>query len=282
MLRRWRESTVELLARYRRTIGIGCTVAIVVAAVMPAQAQQMMVPTAPPHDRVRISGFLFRAKTTGVLDLESFQGIPGLEDGIGISSTLGLDEASNGFTFEANVAAARRHRLIFVYTGIEHTGERSVTIPLPGPDLIIDAESRLKLREFHGFYNFVFAANSSVEAGLLGGIGYFDVEAALTSNLGNPSGTIDQAFPSFGANLLLGPSSRARGYVEMTGFPSVSVDNLSGYQLDFIARAEVFITREIAGVVGYRNYRINIDDEETGVGVDVRWHGFNFGVMIRY
>ena len=282
MLRSWRTRTTDLLARNRRLIGILGTVAIVFAAVTPVQAQQMTMPRAAPHDRVRLSGFLWRGNVSGVLNLESLQNIPGFEDGVGISSTLGLDKASNGFLLEANFAVARRHRFIVVYSGIEHKGERSIEIPLPGPDLIIGADTTLKLREFHVFYNFVLASNSSVETGVLGGMGYFDVKAALTSNYGAGAGRLDQAFPSFGVNLLIKPQARARGYIEMTGFPRVEVDDLSGYQFELVARAEIFITRELAGVVGYRRYRLNVDDELTGIGVDVTWHGLMFGVEIRY
>jgi len=282
MLRNWRKCTTDLWARNRQLIGILGTAAVVLAVVTPVQAQQMMVPAAPPHDRVRVSGFLWRGNVTGVLNLESLQNIPGFANGVGVSSTLGLDKKSNGFVLEANFAAARRHRFIVVYSGIEHKGEQSIEIPLPGADLIIGADTVVKLREFHAFYNFVYASNSQVEAGVLGGMGYFDIKAAVTSNFGAGAGVLDQAFPSIGANLLIAPQARARGYIEMTGFPRVTVDDLSGYQMELVARAEVFITRELAGVVGYRRYRLNVDDELTGVGVDVTWHGLLFGVEIRY
>ena len=74
MLRCWRRVTTDLWRRNRRLVGVLGTLAIIVAAVTPVEAQQMMVPTAPPHDRVRLTGFLWRSKVSGVLNLESLQG----------------------------------------------------------------------------------------------------------------------------------------------------------------------------------------------------------------
>lgn len=272
----------NLLARHRRSIGLAASFFVVLAAAPPAQAQQMIVPTGSQYDRVRVSGFLWRSKVSGVLDLEALDGIPGLGGGIGISSTLGLDEASNGWLFEGNFAAARRHRFIFAFSRVQHQGDRIITIPGPGGGFVIGAQSTLTMREFHGFYNFLFVARPEVEFGVLGGVDYFVTEATVASNLGDAAEELSAPFPVFGGNLMVNPQGRVRGYVELSGFPRVTVDDLSGYQFDFTARAEFFIVRSVAAVLGYRRYRINVDNQDLGVAVDVRWEGLTFGGLVRF
>ena len=274
----------NLTIRYRRSIGIAASFFVVLAAATSVQAQQMIVPTGPQYDRVRVSGFLWRSKVSGVLDLEALEGIPGFEDGIGVSSTLGLDEASNGWLFEGNFAAAPRHRFIFAFSRVQHQAEQIITIPIPGPggDLVIGAQSTLTMREFHGFYNFLVVAKPEVEFGLLGGVDHFDTEASVDSNLGDAAEQISQAFPAFGGNLMVNAQGRVRGYLELTGFPRVKIEDLSGYQFDFTARAEFFIVQSVAAIVGYRRYRLNVDDEASGVGVDVTWNGLTFGGQVRF
>ena len=74
------------------------------------------------------------------------------------------------------------------------------------------------------------------------------------SSFGDAAGRLDQAIPVFGTNLLVNPKGPARGYFELTGFPRVDVDDLSGWQLDFQARFEFFfgqISAGDSGLVGY-------------------------------
>ena len=68
----------------------------------------------------------------------------------------------------------------------------------------------------------------------------------------------------------------------MSGFPRVTIDDLSGWQLDFLARAEFFVARSFGLIVGYRRYRLFFEEEVDNVGFDLTWDGFIFGGQVRY
>ena len=73
------------------------------AVTLPAQAQQFFVPSAPEHDRVRVSGFFWRAKPSGRVDFTALAEVPGFEDGIDFAD-IGLTEPATGWIVEGNVA----------------------------------------------------------------------------------------------------------------------------------------------------------------------------------
>lgn len=254
------------------------------ATATPALAQQMLIGNQPQYDRVRASGFFWRAKPSGTLDFLELSEVPGFEQGIDVTDGLGFDSSQNGWILEGNVAAGRRHHFIFVLSRLDATGERRLDFPGlgPVPALSIDIDTALNLREFHAFYNFLFAASPQVEFGVLGGLGWFDTEASiLASGLGAATASLDQAFPSFGANLLINPKGPVRGYVEGSGFPRVEVNDLSGWQFDFLARLEVFPVRNFGLIIGYRRYRL-VFDEGDDINLDLIWDGFTFGAQARF
>ena len=87
---------------------------------------------------------------------------------------------------------------------------------------------------------------------------------------------------ALGSNLLLNPLGRFRGYVELTGFPKITVNDFSGWQMSFIVRAEAFITQNIGIYAGYRTYELDFEDESVGVAVDLLWNGFVVGGAVRF
>ena len=251
---------------------------------MPAAAQQLMVNPQSQYDRVRVSGFLWRAKPSGTLNVSELADVPGFERGISIGDALGFDSSENGWIFEGNFAAARRHRFIFEYSKLGALGEQSIGFPGVGPipPVSIDTATTIDLSEFHAFYNFLLVATPQMEFGVLGGFGYFKTDAAIVSTLGDGNASFDTAFPSFGGNVLIVPKGPVRGYIEMSGFPRVSVDDYSGWQFEFLARAEVFAVKNFGVMVGYRRYRLVLDDEIVDAGLDITWSGFTFGAQVRY
>ena len=273
----------------RRCSVAGALIGAILGAAAPALAQtgqRFVVGTGQQHDKVRASGFIWRGNVGGTLDLRELDGVPGLEDGIDVEQTLGLTEANMGWMFEVNAAAGRRHRFIFVISRLEHEGEQNIAIPLsrlgPLADIIIAATSTMSLREVHGFYNFLFVATPQVEVGVLGGIGYFDAEATVDTIIGDAAGKLDTPFPTFGGNLLVNPKGPVRGYFELTGFPRVTVNEISGYQMDLNLRGEFFIARNVGALVGYRRYQLVFDEGTDGTNIDLTWDGFVFGGQVRF
>lgn len=257
---------------------------VVWAAALPAEAQQIRIPMPAQYDKVRISGFFWRGKPSGTLHLRGLESVPGFADGISIRDTLGFDESETGWIVEGNFAAGRRHRFIFEFSRLEASGEQMVDFPGfgPLPSFLLATRSDINLREFHGFYNFLFVARPQVEFGVLGGIGWFEAEATILSNIGSAVAKLDQAFPSFGTNILFNPKGPVRGYVKLSGFPRITIDDLSGWQFDFLARAEFFVVRSFGLIVGYRRYRLVFDEEVDDVGLDMTWDGFIFGGQVRF
>jgi len=274
-----------MVATTRVRVGGAALLTLVVwAATVPAEAQQLLIPTPTQYDKVRISGFFWRGKPSGTLRLRGLENVPGLEDGISIGDTLGFDKPEIGWIVEGNFAVGRRHRFIFEFSRLEASGEQVVSFPGFGllPSFLLATQSDINLREFHGFYNFLLVARPQVEVGVLGGIGWFDTEATTLSNVGSAAVTLDQAFPSFGANILVNPKGPVRGYFELSGFPRVTIDELSGWQVDFVARVEVFVVEGFGLVVGYRRYRLALDEDVDEVGLDLTWEGFIVGGQARF
>ena len=258
---------------------------LVIVAAFPAEAQQILARPPSQNDKVRLSGFVWRGKGTGLINFEALATVPGLEGGIDIVDTLGLTEAENGWILEGNFAAGRRHRFIFEYSRQENSGEAAISLTGIGSgllDLVVAAQTTIGLREMHGYYNFLFVARPQVEFGIIGGIGYFDVRAKVTSPLAVVTGQLDQAFPTLGMNVLVNPQGPVRAYVELTGFPRIKVEELSGSQLDLVTRLEVFVGRNFGFLIGYRRYRLVFDHDVQSIGLETMWDGFTFGGQLRF
>lgn len=277
-----------MTARGRWIAGAAFLLATLSAAA-PAMAQtgqRFVVGTGSVHDKVRASGFVWRGNIGGTLDLEELDGIPGLEDGIDVRQTLELTEASSGWILEAKVAVAGRHRFIFAISRIDHEAESAIAIPLsqlgPLADIIVNARNKISIREVHGFYNFLFVARSRVEAGVLGGIGYFEADAEVSAISGIGSGGLAAPFPAFGGNLVVNPKGPVRAYFELTGFPRVTVSDISGWQMDLNLQGEIFLARNVGALVGYRRYRLVFDEAGEAINIDLTWDGFIFGGQVRF
>ena len=204
-------------------------------------------------------GFLWRAKPNGTFDIEGIVGAPGVGSGLDVSETLGFSDPSNGWIFEGNIAPARKHRFIFEFSKTTNTAERTIDLlglGVPIEELTLEVATEISLREFHLYYNYLFVASPQVEFGLVGGLGFFNTRAEITTNLGPVGGRLRQPFPTFGTILLANPRGPVRGYFELTGFPKVTVDDLSGWQLDLHARIEVIIFDTVGVMLGYRSYRL--------------------------
>ena len=55
------------------------------------------------------------------------------------------------------------------------------------------------------------------------------------------------------------PKGPVRGYLELSGFPRVTIEEFTGWQLDLVARAEVFVIPNLGFLIGYRRYRLVLD-----------------------
>ena len=269
-------------ARVALVMALFVAVTLVAAA---AEAQQILAQRPQQHDKVRLSGFLWRAKPNGVINFQALSEIPNLQGGVDFVDTLGLTDSDNGWIFEANVAAGRRHRFLLEYSRLENSGEAAINltgIGIPLLDLIVAAQTALDFRELHAYYNFLFVASPQVEFGTLLGVGYFDVAASVTSVPATVAVRVDQAFPTFGANILINPKGPVRGYFEITGFPRITIEDLSGWQMDLVARLEVFVVRSFGVMIGYRRYRLGFDHASANIGFDTKWDGFTFGGQLRF
>ncbi len=260
----------------RDIVGLVLFFAAVFAAVPVVEAQQLTVPAPPQYDRIRVSGFLWRAGVSGIFGVRDTN-VPGLGQGIDVRDLFGLTDSSNGWIVEAQ-GGAQRHRVIFAVSRIENTAQQDLALG----GLTFGTDTTMRLTEIHAFYNFLMVAQPTAEIGVLGGIGRFEALAALDSSLGSALGELDTAFPAIGGNVMVNPKGPFRGYFEITGFPRVSVNDFSGSLVDIVARLEIFPHRSYGVIVGYRRYKLRLDDDLDGVGIDLVWDGFTFGGQARF
>lgn len=260
----------------RGIVGFVLFFAAVFAAVPVVEAQQFTVPAPPQYDRIRVSGFLWRAGVSGVFGVRD-SNVPGLGQGVDVRDLFGLTGSSNGWIVEAQ-GGARRHRVIFVVSRIENAAQQDLALG----GLNLSTDTTMRLTEIHALYNFLVVAQPTAEVGVLGGVGRFEALAALNSSFGNVIGELDTPFAIIGGNVLVNPKGPFRGYFEVTGFPRVTVDEFSGWQMDLVARLEIFPHRNYGVVVGYRRYKLRLDDDLQGVGINLVWDGFTVGGQVRF
>jgi len=269
--------------RGRRVMVAAVVLAVAWGAAGTAEAQQILASPPPQHDRIRVSGFIWRAKPGGALNFDELAGFPGFEEGIDIDETLGFVDPTNGWILEGNFGLGRRHRLIGELSNLDSVGNGIIDFPgaFPIPPIELDVDSELSLREAHAFYNFLIVALPTVEFGVLGGIGWFDAKASLAAVVGTASASLRQAFPVIGANLMANPSGRVRGYFELSGFPHIEVDELSGDQLDLMVRVEAFPVEWLGLMFGYRRYQLEFNRVDD-YAINLTWDGLVFGAQLRY
>jgi len=270
------KSVIGLLIRWSGILMFVC-----LGVVSDTQAQVRFGAQAREFDRVRLAASWW----DGSLDGRITPRLDELPSDIDIGDLV-LVNTEGGWFGEVDFGLAKRHRLRLagsdrlsgsmttVQVGIDVIG---ISLPIDVP-----VSSEMGLREFQANYNFLFVANSAVDAGILAGIGYFDATARLSTPVGDADGALDSPFPSLGSNLLLNPLGRFRGYVELTGFPEITIDDFSGWQMGFLVRAEAFITQNIGLYAGYRTYELDFEDESVGLAVDLLWKGFVVGGAVRF
>ena len=218
------KSVIRFLIRWSGVLMFVCP-----CVVSEAQAQVRFGSQAHEFDRVRLAGSWW----VGSLDGRITPRLDELPPDIDIGDLV-LGNTEGGWFGEADFGLARRHRLRF--GGSDRLSGSMTTvrvrIDIGGFQVPIEVpvSSELGIREFQANYNFLFVANSAVDAGILAGVGYFDVTADLSTPAGDADGALDSPFPSLGSNLLLNPLGRFRGYVELTGFPKITVNDFSGWQ----------------------------------------------------
>lgn len=241
------------------------------------QAQVLARP--PAFDRVRAAGFWWRGALAGRVAADVDTPIIDVDE-------LRIGNTEDGWFGEADVALAARHRVRF--TGSNRVGNDDTTLgtfinigPVRVP-VQVPISSSVRIRQLDASYNFLVVRAPGVDAGVLAGIGYFDIAAAVTTPLGGVGAELDTPFPNLGGNALLNPGGNLRGYVEVTGFPRVEVDDFSGWVLNISARAEYFVTRHVGVTIGYRTYRIDVRDETLSTDFDLRWGGLVLGASARF
>ena len=260
----------------RNIVGLVLLFGALFAVVPMVEAQQLTVPTEAQYDRIRVSGFLWRAGVSGVFRVRG-SNVPGLGLGLDVRDLLGLTDSSNGWILEAQ-GGGRRHRFILAVSRIENTAQQDLALG----NLIFSVDTAMRLTELHALYNFLVVAQPTAEIGVLGGVGRFEALASLDSSLGSVLSDLDTPFPIFGGNVMVNPKGPFRGYFEITGFPRVSVDDFSGSQVDIVARLEIFPHRSYGVIVGYRRYKLRFDDDFGGAGIDLVWQGFTVGGQARF
>ena len=235
-------------------------------------------------DRVRVAGIWWIGALDGRVDPRLPVAVPTDFD-IDIGD-LGISDTESGWLAEGDFGLARRHRVKVAGSSRSSGGMTTLTVnvgiggvPVPIP---VPITSEIGIKEFEANYNFLFIANDSVDAGVLAGVGYFDASASASTAVGDASEQFDTPYPSLGGNVLVNPHGRFRGYVELTGFPNVTVDDYSGWKFSFIARAEVFVTDTIGAYVGYRTYEIDLTDDDIGLDFNLLWNGLIVGGAVRF
>ena len=263
----------------------GAALLVVLLGALPAEAQEIItgeVNTAT----ARVSGFVWRGDVNGTIQaptaipLPIGTPVPGLENGIDVGETLGLNTAGLGWLVDADFGAWLRHRFLVSFSGIQHGGGNAFSIPFEDPlipPLDVFTDSRISIRDIHGAYNFLFVANSWMKAGAIGGVGYFSNKVDIVSNIFEVSEEFKSAYPVVGGNFLLASEDIISIYAEFTGFPSVSVGNYSGSQSQVQVLFLVYPIPNLGISAGYERYQLSLDDAGSGVSIDFVWDGYLLG-----
>lgn len=266
-------------------LGIGAALLAVLGVVAPAQAQQMIIGGEAKINRVRLSGLLWRGDLNGTIAVPVVDPVANvLGDGIDVQETLGLDGGASGWVVDADFGLSKRHRFLFSFSGLQHSGINELTIPLGDgvPPFDVVTDSRVSIRAIHGAYNFLYASTSWIEAGAIGGVGYFSNTVAVMSNIVEVSEDFKSPYPVLGGNVLFKSEDIISIYAEFTGFPDVHVGDFSGSQSQATIRFFVYPTPDIGFSAGYQRYQLSLDDAGTGVSIDFVWDGFIVGGQYRF
>ena len=248
-----------------------------------AAAQYVYGQSDRTFDRARLAGLWWVGTLEGRINPDGLAA--DLPSSIEIAD-LGVIDKEKGWIWEGDFGLARRHRLRV--TGSDRTTDGmttvdgnieigSIQVPVQVP-----VTSTLGIREFETNYNLLFLANSAVDAGFLMGVGYFEATVAASTPVGGVDQKFEASYPSLGGNTLFNPQGRFRAYVELSGFPKVTVDDFTGWKMSFIARVEMFITQSVGAYVGYRTYEIDLKEENLEVDVNLRWNGLVVGGALRF
>jgi len=253
---------------------------LVLFSCQTAAAQVVYGQSDRSFDRVRLAGVWW----VGTLDGSINPGDVGLPPSIEIGD-LGVSDTESGWMWEADFGLARRHRIRVSGSSRSNDGMTTVTgrIPIGGIEVPVQVpiSSTLGIQEFEVNYNVLVLANPTVDAGFLVGVGYFDATAMASTPVGNFDETFATPYPSLGGNALFNPMGRFRAYVELTGFPKVTVDDFTGWKMSVIARVEMFITKNVGAYIGYRTYEIDLNEKNTQ-DFNLKWNGLIVGGAVRF
>lgn len=287
-MRRARESERGAGRRFvnaRRCLLAGMAVVLLSAAALPAAAQEIITTGPKPYDRARVSGFWWRGETNGTITAPQLEALPQFDAGLDVTDDLSVSGGANGWLFAADVALARRHRVLFAFAGLSQSGSGE----LGDVDLGFYAtDTDISLRDVRGAYEFLFLAGDWIEAGAIGGVGYFNsnvdtmVSGPLNNTLETPrvvadlSQDFNSPYPLIGGGLRFDAEDVIGIYTELTGFPSVEVGGQSGWLMNFAVDFIVSPTPEISIIAGYKRYQLSLEDGG-GIGVNLVWDGFLIG-----
>lgn len=260
---------------------------LTLALATPVAAQEMFRSGPEPYDRFRITGLWWRGETNGNVRAPQLAGLIGRRPDFDVREDLGVVDGTNGFALQADTGLARRHRIVATVAGLSPSA--SLVTNTFDEELVTRAE--LSLVEARFGYKYLYYASSWLDAGVIGGVGYFNssVEIAVDLALDDqgeivtmPVTGISQdrnaAYPLVGGSLRLDAQDVLAVYFEVSGFPSVEAAGHSGWVMNMDIDFLVYPTDSIAIVTGYKRYRLALDDGP-GVGLDVAWDGFLVGAQ---
>ena len=176
-------------------------------------------------DRTRLAGLWWVGTLEGRINPGDLSALPSsIEIG-----DLGVTDKERGWMWEADFGLARRHRLRV--SGSNRTSDGMTTVagnvevgPIQVP---VPVTSTLGIEELETNYNLLFLANTAVDAGFLVGVGYFEATITASTPVGGVEQKFETSYPSLGGNALFNPAGRFRVYVEISGFPEVTVEDLT-------------------------------------------------------
>lgn len=266
---------------------IACMVVMAIAAAArPAGAQEIITTGPEPYDRARVSGFWWYGEINGTVSSPQLAGLPQFDAGLDITEDLGISGGASGWQISADAGLARRHRLLFAFAGLSQSGASELGSSNLGRYI---TDTAISMRELRAAYEYLFIAGDWIDAGIIGGVGYFNEKVGLT--VSGPVGNVlvvpplvaqlsrdaNSLYPLIGGSVLLDSADDIVAiYGELTGFPSVEVGGQNGWLMNFALDFIVSPSENIAIITGYKRYQHSLD-EGAPINVNLVWDGFIFG-----
>jgi len=264
----------------------GTILVALIATALPAAAQEMISTGPEPYDRARVSGFWWYGETNGTISAPQLEGLPQFDAGFDVTDDLGISGGASGWLFSADAGLARRHRVLFAFAGLSQSGVAQLGDSQTGR---FTSDTAISMRDLRAGYEFLFVATEWIDAGVIGGFGYFheNVDLTVSGPVGNTlalppvvaeiSRDDSSFYPMIGGSVLFDSADDIVAiYGEITGFPSVDVGGQNGWLMNFALDFIVSPTDNISIVTGYKRYQVSLD-EGSAIDFDLVWDGFIFG-----